>query len=135
MSAAEIAVATSLLALIGSIVVGWFTYQASNKASQRTADAQKQANSTDGFDRLTKAQEAQLKLAYERLAHAEQVAATAGQRAEEAVHKAEEALQAAERSDLRLAQLTIAYTDLNAWANEPCPHDRPPPQPPTWLPL
>lgn len=134
MSAAGIAVATSLLALVGSIVVGWFTYQASNKASARTAEVQEQANSTDRFDKLTAAQSAELARAYARLEHAEQVATVAGQRAEEAVERAEEAMRTAEQVGLRLTQLTGAARDLHEWASQPCPHPMPPPPLPTWFP-
>lgn len=145
MSGVVIATVTSVMSLIGTLVVGWFVFKASNNASERTAIAQNEANETDRFDRLNAAQERDLervrqdrdrdRAEYERrIQNAEQVAAVAGQRAEEAVDRAEEAMRTAEQFELRLTQLIVAHRDLHDWASQPCPHPMPPPPSPTWFP-
>lgn len=121
-----IATGTGVFGTLVSLALGYLVYKGSDRASQRSSETQRDQNAQTGFQQLTQEQRAELTRAYARVEAAESSAAAAKQ-------SAEDAHQIAERCQTQQAALTQAYRELHEWASEPCPHERPPPQPPLRL--
>jgi small-conductance mechanosensitive channel len=136
-------IAQTVGSLLGVIVAGltaYLVYRSSERASQRTAKVQEQANAGALYGQLTKDQRDEIDRYKAKVEHAETRASAADSRAHAAQRQAAQAAATAERCEHQVQaltdsqnSLTSAYRELYEWAQEPCPHDRPPPGPPPGL--